>query len=332
MKKVTIQDIADRMGLSRNTVAKALNGGLVSPQTRQAVLQKAWQMDYQKLDRGLLEEAGSTFSLELPGTIFVLFDQIRTDFSSRLLTGITNAADNAGYRLQVHVADRSDKDGEETARLITDDVRAVIVVGVFSDRFVRTIGRRKLPMTFFDSPVDTDECRRLGDIVTIEGFYAMRSITDHVIRQKGCTRLAYVGAADRSYMMRSRYLGFLDACRNSEIQPDARLEYTCKEEGCPGDALVEDILALMPDAAICEDDDVAGYVWKAVAQRDPEAARKLVLTGFGNSAGAGPAKGFITADVRVEELGRRLVRSAIDKIECPTMDRSVTMIAAYPRL
>ena len=27
MKKVTIQDIAAEMGLSRNTVAKALNGG-----------------------------------------------------------------------------------------------------------------------------------------------------------------------------------------------------------------------------------------------------------------------------------------------------------------
>ncbi len=50
MKKVTIQDIAAEMGLSRNTVAKALNGGLVSPQTRHAVVQKAWQMGYTKLD------------------------------------------------------------------------------------------------------------------------------------------------------------------------------------------------------------------------------------------------------------------------------------------
>ena len=56
MKKVTIQDIAAQMGLSRNTVAKALNGGLVSPQTKQAVVQKAWQMGYAKLDKNLLEE------------------------------------------------------------------------------------------------------------------------------------------------------------------------------------------------------------------------------------------------------------------------------------
>ena len=59
MKKVTIQDIAAEMGLSRNTVAKALNGGLVSPQTRHAVVQKAWQMGYNKLDDKLVEDRKS---------------------------------------------------------------------------------------------------------------------------------------------------------------------------------------------------------------------------------------------------------------------------------
>ena len=55
MKKVTIQDIAMELGLSRNTVAKALNGGFVSPSTKQAVVQKAWQMCYAKLDENLMQ-------------------------------------------------------------------------------------------------------------------------------------------------------------------------------------------------------------------------------------------------------------------------------------
>ena len=56
MKRVTIQDIAKEMGLSRNTVAKALSNGNVSPETRQAVVQKACQMGYAKLDDALVEE------------------------------------------------------------------------------------------------------------------------------------------------------------------------------------------------------------------------------------------------------------------------------------
>ena len=56
MKKVTIQDIAKEMGLSRNTVAKALSNGAVAPETRNAVIQKAWQMGYAKLNEDVQQE------------------------------------------------------------------------------------------------------------------------------------------------------------------------------------------------------------------------------------------------------------------------------------
>ena len=40
-KRVTIQDIADALGLSRNTVSKAINNtGVLSDSTREKVLQK----------------------------------------------------------------------------------------------------------------------------------------------------------------------------------------------------------------------------------------------------------------------------------------------------
>ena len=47
MKKVTIQDIADELGISRNTVSKAINNadGLAEA-TREKILQKATEMGY----------------------------------------------------------------------------------------------------------------------------------------------------------------------------------------------------------------------------------------------------------------------------------------------
>ena len=47
MKKVTIQDIADELGVSRNTVSKAINNsdGLAEA-TRERILQKAIEMGY----------------------------------------------------------------------------------------------------------------------------------------------------------------------------------------------------------------------------------------------------------------------------------------------
>jgi len=45
-KAVTIKDIAEQLNLSRNTVAKALNGQYVPESTREAVLKKAREMNY----------------------------------------------------------------------------------------------------------------------------------------------------------------------------------------------------------------------------------------------------------------------------------------------
>ena len=49
MKKITIQDIADELGISRNTVSKAINNaeGLADA-TRERILQKAVEMGYKQ--------------------------------------------------------------------------------------------------------------------------------------------------------------------------------------------------------------------------------------------------------------------------------------------
>lgn len=337
MKKVTIQDIAAEMGLSRNTVAKALNGGLVSPQTRRAVVQKAWQMGYTKLDESLVEEVKSTYRRANTGTILVLFNHMQSAFWTRALAGISNAVNDEGYRMQLHVVDERDKDGEETGRLIADDVKGIIFLSVFPAKFVRGIGRKKLPMTFFNSPVNAREYIRLGDVINVEGFYSMSILTEYVIRQKGCARLAYIGFAEGSRMIQARYLGFLNACNQNNIQLDERLQYTRPTNSLSFNyAMVEEVIKripYIPDAVVCEDDDVAKNVALALLQRDPQAAKRVVITGFNNTLEADFFKSdIITVDVRIEEMGRRLVKSVIDRVKCPTMDISFTTIATYPKI
>lgn len=80
MKKVTIQDIAKEMGLSRNTVAKAFNDGKVSKETRRAVIQKAWEMGYTKLDESMLEELEEGNKKKNRGTLLVLMNKTESLF------------------------------------------------------------------------------------------------------------------------------------------------------------------------------------------------------------------------------------------------------------
>ena len=48
-KRITIQDIADALGLSRNTISKALNGtGCVASDTKDLIFQKATELGYKQ--------------------------------------------------------------------------------------------------------------------------------------------------------------------------------------------------------------------------------------------------------------------------------------------
>ena len=47
--RVTMQDIADALGLSRNTVSKAINNtGIIAQSTRELILRKAMEMGYRQ--------------------------------------------------------------------------------------------------------------------------------------------------------------------------------------------------------------------------------------------------------------------------------------------
>lgn len=337
MKKVTIQDIAAEMGLSRNTVAKALNGGVVSPQTRQAVVHKAWQMGYAKLDENLLTEVQNSFKKNNTGTILVLFNHWQSTFWNKTLAGISTAVNNEGYRMQLHVVNEKDTNGEEVLRLIADDVNGIIFLSVFPIQFVKGVSKAGLPMTFFNSPVNAQEYIRLGDVINLEGFYSMNRLTSYVIQEKRCTKLAYIGYAEGSRVIQARYLGYLNACNQNSISVDSRIQYTRPSNNVNFNyAAIEEVinqLPYMPEAIICEDDDVAKNVALALLQKDSRAARNIVITGFNDIIESDFFRNdIITVGVRMEELGRRLVKSVIDRVNNPDMDISFTTIATYPKL
>lgn len=337
MKKVTIQDIAAELGLSRNTVAKALNGGLVSPSTRQAVVQKAWQMGYPKLDERMIDEVKSSYRRINTGIILVLSKPLQSVFWNKILAGISTAVSGEGYRMQLHVVDEEDYDGEAVRRLIADDVKGIIFLSVFPIEFVKGVSKAGLPMTFFNSPVYAHEYIELGDVVNVDGFYSMNRLTDYVINNKGCSKLAYIGYAEGSRMVQARYLGFLSACSQNFINVDESLQFTHPSNQVSFSyAMVDEVIKnmpYMPDAIICEDDEVAKNVALALLHRDAKAVQKMVITGFNNVIEPDFfKKDILTVEVRMEELGKRLVKSVIDRAKNPSMDITFTTIVAYPKL
>ena len=109
MKKVTIQDVARALGLSRNTVARALNNSdTVAYETRYMVIEKACEMGYLKVSPAVLNEFRSKGTTETK-TIIVLARREISIFWNGIIMGISDEINQNGCRLRFDFISEEDE-------------------------------------------------------------------------------------------------------------------------------------------------------------------------------------------------------------------------------
>ncbi|MDD3206223.1 MAG: substrate-binding domain-containing protein [Lachnospiraceae bacterium] len=337
MKKVTILDIANELKLCRNTVAKALNDGPVAYETRMEVVQKAHEMGYSKLRQELIEEFIYKEQEGNKGVILVLFTLAESKFWNELLAGVSDEINDNRYRMQLYIVNQSDYcSGEETLKLIEPDVKGIILLCGFPDKFVKGISKANLPITFFNAPVEVKECLRYGNVVSLEACYAVGKLVEKVI-QEGKKQFGFIGYSEGSANIDERLQGMLQMLRKYKIEADQRLLFTRYREDCYFNyKVVEEVIQEMPyipEVIVCANDDIAKYVATALMKRSMDLAIRTTLIGFDNTIeGEFFKQDILTVEVRKEEVGRRIVRTTIEQIEHPQLDHVINTVATYPIL
>lgn len=328
MKRITIQDIAQEMHLSRNTVAKALSGGTVSYETKISVLQTASKMGYRKitqegkdqLERYLKQKGESLDSLRNTQTraVMVLSGRSQETFWTKVLAGISDRLKERGFRMLLHIVDENDTDASQVKEMIEDDVRGIILLNVFPKSFMDKLSETELPMTLFDAPPDVDEYLGYGDIVYSEGSFAVEKIVKHLIG-KGYRKYGYMGYTEGTKSISDRFNGYLSALYKHGIERIPEFEKIEKVKGDYYDYHeVEEIILGMdeyPEVFVCANDLIAKHIATALLKKDPALLKKIVLTGFDNTVEAGFFwQNIITVDVDKEDLGNRLAKAVLDQM------------------
>ena len=140
MKRVTLQDIADELGISRNTVSKAINNSDgIAASTRDKILQKAVEMGYKQFSYvnsilGSNDMTSLTVSQQYQGEIALLTSTFLTQahFASTMLDIFQREISQAGFTMNTHRVTK------ENLRTMTfpytfrkDLVKAVICIEMF---------------------------------------------------------------------------------------------------------------------------------------------------------------------------------------------------------
>jgi LacI family transcriptional regulator len=331
LKKVTIQDVARELNLSRNTVAKALNNSFkVSYETRYLVIEKAYEMGYTKLSPTVLSQFKIRNKIDSTKTIVVLARREISVFWNSIIMGISDELNKYGCKLQFNFISEQDEKNLVTPMDLQHDISGIIILSVFSSEYVEQIMKRNIPSVFLDAPKDMEHITSYGDIIFSEGKNSIKKITSELLG-KGIKSIGFLGDITYCKTINDRYQGFLEALSAAGIAPDESIiaTYHTKNKFYVVEEVAAAInrFAYIPDAIVCANDDIALFAIRTLREKGVSVPDDVLVTGFDNVESLSQVEPFLTT-VRVDNqrLGRRLVQQLIWRIENPTFPREMIYV------
>lgn len=295
-KAPTVEDVAERAGVSRQTVSNVLNTpDIVRPATRERVIAAIHELGYRR------HAAARQLRLRRSSTIGIRLDPYLGGISGvvldRFVHAITERASERGMRMLVYAARTREEEIQRLSELWEgSEIDAAIITGTSrDDPRVRSLDQDGLPFISFGRPWGEDDIADPRHLwVDVDGAAGTRAATEHALTHG--SGVAFLGWPTGSGTGDDRERGWREAMAAAGVQ-GARLT---AEEGVPfARAGVDAALAAgpAPDALVCASDSLAVGALLAVAA----AGLSLPVIGFDNTPTA-EALGFSSVEQRPEDV------------------------------
>lgn len=238
----TLEDVAERAGVSRSTASRAINGGFkVSPEAQAAVDAAVAGLRYtpNRAARTLVTRRTDSIALVVPEPD----ETVLTDpFFAGTLQGLSAALASTEIQLILLIA-RGGQENQRTARYLHNRHvdGAVIVSHHRDDAFDSLLAESRLPCVFIGRPWTAP---RPMQYVDVDNHLGGRLATDHLVAV-GCTRIGTIaGPLDMAAGV-DRLAGWRQALQDAHLsdQAIARGDFTT----VGGAAAMERLLDAHPD-------------------------------------------------------------------------------------
>jgi DNA-binding LacI/PurR family transcriptional regulator len=322
--KVTLQTIADTVGVSRMTVSNAFSRpDQLSAALRERILSVADQLGYCGPD-----PAARTLSQGRSGTVGVLFTDTLTyafsdEVATTFLAGVASVLEGEGIGLTVLSAPRGGPPGS-VERAVID---GLIVYSVDTDSpGLATARRRGVPLVFTDQAPEADV-----PSVNVDDRAGARAAAEHVIglghRQLGLllealaprTTLVDPATPPPHHVIAERLAGWLEAVAAAGLPSPvvASAPVNGREEGAAATALVLDAEP-RTTALLCLSDAMALGALDALRARGLRVPDDVSVVGFDDSRAASAADPpLTTVHQPLAEKGRITARLLLDALAKP---------------
>lgn len=320
IRRVTISDIADACGLSRNTVSKVFNGrGSVPEATRRLVLQKAQELGYGSFSERVLPLTDET---RRNVALLTQHKLLTHSFGSFFLASFTNQISRMGYNMKLYeISEEEIAAKKMPPHLLLEETAGFLGIELFDKLYLDMICSLGLPCVLVDSPVECMSSLMNCDFISMENFAATAALTRRMIAA-GAKRIGFVGDRNHCSSFYKRWLGCREAQREAGMELSDDYSIVESDSDLYGDPewLIQhlDRMPEIPDAFVCANDFLAIRMMTALKRKGLSIPNDIMISGFDGSPEAAvvdPA--LTTAEIPGSEIGRSAAIILIARIESP---------------
>ncbi len=337
MKKITMQEIADALDISRVTVWKVFNNYPgVSDALSELVLNKAQEMGYFKQKQSVQQSAQDTISADTSSaktemTVSVVVSRPESSmFWMNIIHQIAKELVNSNINLMYTYLPSKTSDGYSLPSVLTNGtLQGIIVLNVYDHDLLCMLNELKIQKVFLDMVSSIPEDNLSGDLFLLEGKSSVNKITESMIK-RGRTEIGFIGDIEYAKTNYDRYEGYLTAMNQYKLTVKKEYSlvhsigiYTYAEE-------INEFLSglkQMPQAFVCASDYVAHFVIKYLNANNYNIPEDIAVSGYdGTTEYIDQADYLTTVQVQTRELGKRLVMQLLYRISNPGSPLEVTYI------
>ena len=216
--KITMKDIAQKLGVSVVTVSKAFNNKEgVSEELRAQIKKTAEEMGYRYNATAKALREGHCFNI---GVIVAsrYMDETENSFYLKMYQNIIKHLTDYEYSGILEIVTQEMEDGNELPRIISNNkIDGLIVLGQMKAEyllFIKKTGIHTVYLDFYNKTIDVDA-------VITDNIYGEYLLTNYLVG-KGHKKIAFIGNIYTTASILDRYLGYYRSllANRLEVHPE----------------------------------------------------------------------------------------------------------------
>lgn len=301
--KITIQDIANMVGVSKSTVSRYLNGGYVSEDTANKISEAVEKTGYR------LNFFAKRLKSKNSGIIGVVISRFDSYTAGKMLKSLNKTLEEKGYQILILSSElNKEKELECIEKLNQQGVDGIVVMSFsITKENISMSNKLSIPIIY------TGQSNNLLKCVKLDDRKAGRILGEY-IRDQGHRNIVFLGVSEKDRAVGiERKEGFLEAFNNIEcnikfIETDFSFNKAYE--------VSEEVIKEKPTAVVgATDNIILGFVRYAF-EKGYSIPEDFSVAGFGGyDIGLAVHPTITTVNIDYEAVGRKAAEAVVASIE-----------------